>query len=164
MAAAQVHVVERLAEFKAALHIFADKAKDAMSGNGMEIRRSTDWLDTQLAHWQAEIRRAEEVVFKAKAELTRKKMMRIGDRQPDTTEEEKALRKALARLAFAEEKRDNTRRWIRQFPDKVEEYDGQARPFQDVLDHDVTRMITFLEQKIAALEEYRRAQSSGETP
>jgi hypothetical protein len=164
MSAAQVHAIERLAEFKAALRTFADKARDAMSGNAMEIRRSSDWLERQLGDWQAEIRRAEDAVVKAKAELTRKKMMRIGDRPPDTTEEEKALRKAQLRLAFAEEKRDSTKRWLRQFPDKVEEYDGQARPFQDVLECDLVKMIAFLEQKIAALDEYRRVQSEGGAP
>ena len=161
MSAAQVHAIERLAELKAALRTFADKAKEAMGGNAMEIRRSGDWLESQLALWKAEIRRAEDSVVQARNELARKKMMRIGDRPPDTTEEEKALRKAQARLAHAEEKRDNTQRWIRQLPDSVEEYDGQARPFQDALEYDVAKMIAFLEQKIAALEEYQRIQSGG---
>ena len=155
---AQVYALERLAEFKAALHTFADKAKDAMSGNAMDIRRSHDWLEAQLAQWKSEIRRAEELVVKARSELARKKMMRISDRAPDTTEEEKELRKAQARLAHAEEKRDFAKAWLRQLPDAVEEYDGQARPFQDVLEHDLPKMIAFLEQKIAALEEYQRIQ------
>jgi hypothetical protein len=165
MAAAQVHALQRLAEFKAALQIFAAKAKDAMSGNAMSIRRSSDWLEEQLALWNAEIRRAEEAVILARNELARKKMMRISDRPPDTTEQEKVLRKAQARLAHAEEKRDNTRRWIRQFPDAVEEYNGQARPFQDMLEHDLAKMIAFLEHKIIALEEYLRIHSTtGESP
>lgn len=156
MSSAQVHALQRLAEFKAALQSFADKAKDAMSGNAMAIRRSGDWLDEQLGLWKSEIRRAEDAVIQARNELVRKKMMRIGDRQPDTTEEEKVLRRAQARLAHAEEKRDNTKRWVRELPDAVEEYDGQARPFQDVLEHDVAKMVAFLEQKIAVLEEYLR--------
>lgn len=161
MSAAQVHVIERLAEFKAALRSFADKAKDAMTGNAMELRRSGDWLEAQLGLWKTEVRKAEDAVVQARNELTRRKMMRIGDRPPDTTEQEKALRKCQARLAHAEEKRDNTKRWLRQLPDDIEEYNGQARPFQDALEHDVARMIAFLEQKIAALEEYQRIQSGG---
>jgi hypothetical protein len=161
MPSAQVLALERLAEFKVALQIFADKGKDAMSGNAMEIRRSRDWLETQLGLWNAEIRRAEDAVVQARNELARKKMMRISDRPPDTTDQEKALKRAQARLEYAEEKRDHTRRWIRQFPDNVEEYDGQARPFQDTLEHDLVKMIAFLEQKIAALEEYQRIHSTG---
>jgi hypothetical protein len=163
MSAAQVHAIERLADFKSALICFAERARDAMSGNAMEIRRSGDWLEGQLGLWKAEQRRAEEVVVKARNELSRKKMMRIGDRPPDTTEEEKALRKAQARLAFIEERRESTVSWIRQLPDAVEEYDGQARPFQDLIECEVARMIAFLEQKIAALQEYRRVEATGET-
>jgi ribosomal protein S20 len=122
----------------------------------MEIRRGHDWLEAQLALWKTEIRKAEEGVHAAKADLVRRKMMHLGDRPPDTTEQEKALRKAQARLAHAEEKRDNVKAWIRKLPEAVEEYDGQARPFQDVLDHELAKMVAILEQKIAALEEYQR--------
>jgi chromosome segregation ATPase len=158
---AQVYALERLVDFKIALQIFADKGKGAMTGNAMEIRRAQDWLESQLGRWKSEIRQAEEAVIQARNELARKKMMRISDRPPDTTDEEKALRKAQAWLAHAEEKRDNTKRWIRQLPDAIEEYDGQARPFQDALEHDLARMIALLDQKIAALEEYLRTHSGG---
>src|SRR5689334_2491859 len=104
MPSAQVYTIERLAEFKTALQIFADKGKDAMSGNAMEIRRAQDWLESQLALWKTEVRKADEAVVQAKAELVRKKMMRISDRPPDTTDQEKALRKAQARLDFSEQK------------------------------------------------------------
>ena len=164
MPSAQIIVVERLEEFKIALLIFADKGKDAMSGNAMEIRRSQDWLESQLAKWKGEIRRAEEAVVQAKNALKRKKMMRISDRPPDTTDEEKVLRKAQAWLAYLEEKRDHTTRWIRKLPDDVEEYNGQARPFQETLEHDLVKMIAFLEAKIVALEEYHRIQSTGGAP
>src|SRR5438034_1570297 len=101
MASAQVHAVQRLADFKAALQTFTDKAKDAMSGNQMELRRTLDWLEAQLAMWKAEIRHAEDAVFQAKQELARRKMMKVGDRPPDTTFQEKELRKAKARLEYA---------------------------------------------------------------
>ena len=156
MSSAQVYALERLAEFKAALQTFADKAKDAMGSNALEVRRSQDWLEEHLAQWKSEGRCAEEIVVVAKNELARKKMMRISDRPPDTTDQEKALRKAQARLAHAEEKRDNCKAWLNRLPDAIEEYDGQAKPFQDSLQYDLAKMIAFLEQKIAALEEYRR--------
>jgi chromosome segregation ATPase len=165
MSSAQVYVLERLAEFKAALQTFADKGKNAMTTNAMEIRRAQDWLESQLALWKSEIRRAEEAVIHAKNELVRRKMMRISDRPPDTTEQEKILRKAQARLAYAEEKQKSSKAWLRQLPDAIEEYDAQARPFQDVLERDLAMMIAFLEHKIAALEEYQRIHpASGGTP
>src|SRR5438445_12086290 len=104
--AAQVHAVERLVDFKASLQTFTDKAKDAMSGNQMEIRRSFDWVEAQLSYWKVEIRHAEDAVIQAKLELARRKMMKVGDRPADTTFQEKELRKAQARLAHAEDRRD----------------------------------------------------------
>jgi hypothetical protein len=158
---AQVYELQRFADFSAAVQTFVEKAKDAMGANAMAIRRLQDWLETQLDLWKTEIRRAEEAVFIAKQELVRRKMMRIGDNKLDTTEQEKVLRRAQARLAFAEEKRDHTKAWLRKFPDAVEEYDGQAKPFQDMLDNEMVKMIAFLQQKLAALEAYRQIQSSG---
>jgi chromosome segregation ATPase len=152
---AQVHAIERLVEFKAALQTFRDKAKSAIQSNAIEIRRSQDWLEHQLASWKSEVRRAEEAVVLAKNELARRKMMRISDRPPDTTDQEKALRKAQARLAHAEEKRDHCKAWLIRLPDAIEDYDGQARPFDDALQYDLDRMISFLDRKIAALEGYR---------
>ena len=161
MSTAQVYELQRFADFSAAVQTFTEKAKDAMGSNAMAIRRLENWLETQLDLWKTEIRRAEEAVMVAKNELARRKMMRIGDNRLDTTEQEKVLRRAQARLAFAEEKRDNTKLWLRKFPDAVEEYDGQAKPFQDMLDHDMLKMIAFLQQKLAALEAYQQIQASG---
>jgi hypothetical protein len=160
MSSAQVLALQGLADFQAALQTFRDKAKNALGSNEMEIRRSQDWLESQLQHWKTEIRRAEEAVFIAKNELTRRKMMRIGDRPADTTEQEKALRKARQWLEHAEEKRDNTKAWLLKFPDAREEYEGQAKPLQDVLEFEMGKMVLFIEQKRAALEAYRNVNPS----
>lgn len=157
---ARVHAVEKLADFQPAVRNFTDKGKAAMSANQMEIRRALDWLEAQLGYWKAEIRRAEDAVLQAKADLRRKKIIKFNDRPPDTTEEEKALRKAQAWLAYAEDKRDNTKRWLRLLPEAIEEYDGQSRPFTDMLEHDMVKMALFLEQKIAALEAYQQVSPS----
>ena len=161
MSSAQVHAIQRLVDFESSVKTFIDKAKSAMGSNTMEIRRCQGWLETQLDQWKGEIRRAEEAVFAAKNELARKKMMRISDRPPDTTDQEKILRRARARLEHAEEKRDNTKKWLMRFPDEVEEYDGQARPFQDMLEFEMVKMVLFLQQKIAALEAYQKINPSG---
>lgn len=161
MSSAQVHAVQQLADFKAGMQTFADRGKDAVSACAMEIRRAQDWLESQAGLWKAEIRWAEEEVHSAKTELARKRMMKIGDRHLDTTDQEKSLRRAQARLDHAEEKHANCKIWTRQLHEAIEEYDGQARPFQNVLEHDLAKMASLLEQKIAALEEYQRIQAGG---
>ena len=161
---AKVHSLDRLEEFKAAVRTFIDKAKSAMSANTLSIRREHDWLQQQILTWKAEIIRAEDDVFHAKRELARRRMMRVGDRPIDTTEQEKDLRRAQRRLAFAEEKRDHCKAWLLRLPDAVDEYDGKARPFQDALETDMVKAVVFLEHKLAALEEYQRVASPGGKP
>jgi hypothetical protein len=155
-AAAHVTSIQGMADFQAALATFTEKAKDALSSVDLELRRMTDWLADQAKHWQTEIRLAENAVFEAKAELTRKKMMKIGDRKPDTTDQEKALRRAQAWLEHAEEKLARTRHWQRAFPDAVLDYQGPARQLQFMLEAEVPQMSAYLTQKIEALEKYQQ--------
>ena len=81
-------------------------------------------------------------------------MMRIGGRAPDTTEQEVALAKATQRLDYAEEKRSATRRWLRDLPEAIREFEGQATPFRNVVEADLPRMTAFLDLKMDLLEAY----------
>jgi hypothetical protein len=163
MSSAQVYSLERLLDFQAALATFAHQAKEALSSSDMEIRRTVNWLEEQLKSWHAEVRRAEEDVFKAKQELARRRMMRIGDRPVDTTEQEIALAKAQQRLNYALEKRDACRRWLRDLPEAINEYRGHAVNYQSVLECEVPRMAAFLDRKMDLLEAYAQV-AAPDTP
>src|SRR5438093_12667835 len=104
MSAAQVHSLEKLLDFQSALATYCHHAKEALTSIEMEIRRAQEWLEERLASWHAEVRRLEEDVFKAKQELARRRLIRVGDRPADTTEQEINLAKAQARLEHAEQK------------------------------------------------------------
>ena len=92
--------------------------------------------------------------MQAKAELTRRKMLPIIGKNPDTTEQEKALKRAQARLAEAEEKLAICRQWLPRLRRAIEEYEGTARPLGNWLEHDLPRAAATLEQRIAALQAY----------
>jgi hypothetical protein len=157
MSSAQVHTIQSLADFRAALLSFADQGKAALGGVAMELTRMRGWLDEQMQHWTAEIRRAEEEVLQAKNELARRRWMAAGgDRQVDCTEQEKALRKAQMWLEWAEEKKRKTRAWIRDFPEATKDYESRARPLQDMFETDVVRMAALLERMVDTLEAYAR--------
>jgi hypothetical protein len=153
---ANVTTTTALIDFRATLCTFADQAKDALGMIDMEIRRAFAFLDEQVHHWTAAVRHAEDKVIQAKTELARRKMMRIGDRPPDTTEQEEELIKARQRLELCEEKLDTTKRWLRNLPEELKEYEGPARRLQGLLEGDLPRMAAYLEQKISALEAYMR--------
>jgi hypothetical protein len=151
---AHVTATEPLVHFQGDLASFSHEAKEALLAVEMEIQRAEGFIDDQLKYWQAYVRKAEDRVFQAKSELARRKMMRIGDRPLDCTEQEEALQKAEARLEYAEEKLAATKRWAREWPEAVREYLGPARQLTSVLEIDLPRMQVFLNQKIAALEAY----------
>jgi chromosome segregation ATPase len=165
MPSAQVHSLEKLLEFQAALATYAHQAKEALSSLDMEIRRTQDWLAEQQKSWQVEVRRCEEAVFQAKQELARRRLMRIGDRKADTTEQEIALAKAQQRLHYAEDKLRACHRWLRDLPEEIGEYQGFAVNYMGILEGDLPRMDAFLDRKMDLLEAYAQvSQSDGPLP
>jgi hypothetical protein len=162
MSSARVFSLEALVDLKAALCIFTAEAREALSAVEMEIRRNQVWLEEQLKYWRDLVVHCEEAVFQAKQELTRRRMMRIADRPPDTSEQEEALHRAQARLADAEEKVEMTRRWLRQVPEAIIEYEGPARQLSGILDADMPKADALLENKIASLEAYVQLVGSGQ--
>jgi hypothetical protein len=151
---AHVTSVAALADFRAALATFAHEAKDALGAVETEIRRTADWLDDQLQHWQAEVRRREDDVFQGKQELARRRMMKVGGRSPDCTEQEEALQLARDRLEHAEDQRSKTRVWIRELPLAITDYEGRARQLMSLLEGNVPRACALLDRKADALEAY----------
>ena len=164
MSSAQVHSLEKLIDFQAALAIYCQHAKEALTGIDVEIRRMQNWLEERMQFWHAEVRRLEDDVFRARQELARKQLMRVGDRPADTTEQEIALAKAKARLEHAEQKRAACRRWLRDFPDALAEYQGHAVNCQSILEADMPRMLAFLDRKMDLLEAYAQISAPDAPP
>ncbi len=157
---AHVHSLEKLLDFQAGIATYAHQAKEALCSIEMDIRRTLEWIEERLQFWQKEVRRAEEEVFKAKQELARRKLIRVGDRPADTTEQEIALAKAQQRLNYAEEKRAACRRWLRDLPEAINEYQAYAVNYQTILESDVPRMNAFLDRKMDLLEAYTQVSAS----
>jgi hypothetical protein len=164
MSSAQVQSLEKLQEFQAYLATYCHQAKEAMSSIEMDIRRMLDWLEERMQFWSAEMRRAEDDVYKAKQELARRRLIRIGDRPADTTEQEIALAKAQQRLHYAQEKRAACRRWQRDMPDSIDEYQSSAVNYQTILEGDMPRMHAFLNRKMDILEAYTQSAVSDGSP
>jgi multidrug resistance efflux pump len=158
--AAHVTSIPALAELRAALLNFADETKDALAAVEMEIHRTFDWLGSQLQSWKQEVRLAEDAVFEAQQELARRKMMRVGGRPVDCTDQEKALRRARARLEHAEEQRERTQRWLRDLPADITEYEGRGRQLQNLVEGELPRTCALLEHMIGSLEAYVELRSA----
>ena len=152
---ADVRSIEAVRDWHATLANYADSLSEALAGVEMEIRRAFEWLDEQLARWKQAIRDCEEEVVRAKAELSQRKFKTWDGRDPDTTVQERALRRAKARLEHAEEQVERTRQWIGRLPKVIDEvYRGAGRRLQNLLDDDLPKGQSDLMRRVASLESY----------
>ena len=152
---ADVRSIDAVRDWHATLANYADSLSEALSGVEMEIRRAYDWLEEQQSLWKQAIRDSEEEVVRAKAELSQRKFKTWDGREPDCTVQERALRRAKARLEHAEEQVERVRQWIGRLPKVIDEvYRGAGRRLQNFLDDDLPKGQTDLARRIASLELY----------
>jgi hypothetical protein len=153
---ARVTSVQAITDFKAALLIFCQEAKEVLASIEMENRRMTDWVERdRLSHWQREIRNRQEEMAQAKADLFRKQITRISGQHPDFIEERDALRLATYRLEEAEDKVQLCRRWgTRQLPRAIDEFQGPGRQLAGMVEGNPPNIVLFLDRVIRSLEAY----------
>ena len=151
---AHVSSLAALSDFRSGLCTFAEEARNALITLDMEVRRAVDWLHGQLEFWKKEVRAAEDETMLARNDLVRKRMMRIGDRPPDTSEQERVLARAKQRLEHAEEKLARTRHWVQTLPDEIQEFTSPSRALADIVEADLPKVVALLERKIESLEAY----------
>ena len=155
MSSANVHSLGALQDWHAALVTFRTDAAEALAAVDLEVRRAYDWVAEQQRFWRQAVRDCEEAVFVAKQELNARKYPDYSGRMPDTSEQEKALRKAVAKLEFAQDQVEVCRRWIVKLPQMVNEtYDGPSRRLGAFLEAELPRALTTLDRRIQALEAY----------
>jgi hypothetical protein len=157
----KVASLEELRDFAAAVAAFVDQANDALLAVDMETRRFVDWIrNEQPRRWRQAQQQCNDEVAQANAALVRKKLHKRDDgREPDATEELKALRKAKQRLEYVEEKIAQTRKWGKLIDQPVNEYIGQARQLGVLLEGDPPSVLRFLRAAIAGIESYMEVEA-----
>lgn len=152
---ADVRSIAALRDWHAALTGYGDSLAEALAGIELELRRGFDWLDEQVGRWQKAVRDLEEEVVQAKAELAARKYTGWDGREPDTTVQERALRRAKARLEYAEDQVRVVRGWIGRLPKLIDElYRGPASRLTGILEAELPRGLAALGYKVETLETY----------
>ncbi|MBX7105840.1 MAG: hypothetical protein K1X57_17280 [Gemmataceae bacterium] len=159
--AANVRSVAALAEFRAALLTYRSEAQDGLDALALDIRRNYDWLADQKRFWEKAVRESQDEVTHAKAELSRRQTVAPGDRVPDTSQQEDDLRRAKAKLQYAEDKLEKCRAWAGRFERAVDEYSGPVRHFAGRVESELPKAVSALERIIARIESYLAMQSGG---
>jgi hypothetical protein len=152
---ADVRSIDALRDWLAALAGYRHAAAEAVAGVDLEIRRGFEWLAEQEAQWKQAVRDRREEVVRAKAELSAKRFPGYDGRMPDTTIEERNLRRAEARLDHAHDQVKTCQAWAVKLPKLVDElYTAPARRLGLYLEGDLTRGAAALDRQVSALESY----------
>jgi hypothetical protein len=151
--AARVFSVEDIEALHASLARFGAQGQEALSTAELEIRRCIEGIEGRLDYWQREVGRRQEDLQRARADLAHARAMRE-DMRGGTADKELALARAQHRLREAEDKVVMCRRWLRQVPDVVKEYEGYARVLAGMLDANLKQSLAMLADKINILKTY----------
>jgi hypothetical protein len=152
---AGVHALDAIKEWYAALALFRDDAGNALTSMSMALQKAADWLVEQQQLWRREQRRGEEEVSRARNELLTRQYQDWSGHEPDTTAQEKALRKAQARLGYVEERLEAIRRWMQRLPVAIQDsFEGPARTLSLFVDTGLPRTLAQLSRQLDALEQY----------
>ena len=161
-ASAQVHSIELLKRLRAVLARFGVDAQAALETGYQEILRVQSTLENRFDYWRQQGHKRQEELAQARGSLAHARALNKGQRV-GCLEQELAVRKAEERLREAEGKLMAVRRWQRELPEFVKEFEGPARSLSGLVEANLRHSLVLLDNKIAALEGYL-AVATGNAP
>lgn len=151
----KVHRIEAIKVFRERLATFGEDAKNALISVDMDTRRTIDFiLREQPIHWKAQLKKRDEALQQAKAELFRRKLAETTPGSLDDTMQKEAVRRAEARVREAQQKLEAIKKWATPLQQAVEQYHGQSRGLDDLVGPQLERALAQLAGMIDALEKY----------
>lgn len=157
---ARVDSIEVLRRFRAALWKFAESANLALGDAESELQRTLVWLETeQQTYWTHQVRNRSEAVTAAKDKVRQKQLFKDATgREQSAVDEQKALAVAQRRLAEAQQKLENTRKWARRLQRELHNYKGGVQPLATFVAVDIPAAVATLDKLSGALNRYVAAQ------
>ncbi|MEX0711108.1 MAG: hypothetical protein WD278_02085, partial [Pirellulales bacterium] len=155
MSRAGVYSIAALDDFRAALCSVAAEARQALVAVDLEAARMLEWIqEHQVKHWRSELRRRQEAVTNAKADLDRARISAMFGRPADCIDQKRALQRAKLRLEEAEEKIKAVKHWGRLIEQELAEFKGPFQQLDTTLSVALPLAAAELDRLIAALEAY----------
>ncbi|HRJ50121.1 MAG: hypothetical protein KF787_02705 [Phycisphaeraceae bacterium] len=153
---ARIQNLDILRDVRAALLDFAHEAGLCMTAVGADVERVGQWLTLDRPHhWRQEIRRREEAIEAAKAEIRRKELAAFPN-PADTTTERVALRRCRERFERAQHKQDRVRTWLARWERESTDFKGGFSSLNQVVHAQIPAAVARLDRMIQSLEEYLR--------
>lgn len=157
--AANVLAIEALAEFRAKLCIFADRARQAVTEIEGEVTRTRSWIrDDRLAFWRQQLRQRAAQLSEARNALNR---AHLSDFRESLYAEEMAVQRAKRAVSEAEQKARIVRRWATVFDGKAAPALAPVRKLGELLGNDMGNAIAELSQMHKSLQDYAEVSLPG---
>jgi hypothetical protein len=152
---ANVRSVDAIKDFKVALINFAEEARIALGATEMELRQVRNWLlRDQLSYWQSQVKRCQERMSMARADLFRRQLSQSNSDAISDTEQKEAVREAQRKLREAEDKVATIKKWVPILEHALSEYHSQSQPLGDRLSGSFAATLNVLDRMITALDSY----------
>jgi hypothetical protein len=156
MDGANVKSIDAITRFKATIGSARDDLARALAEADSDIDRAQLWIEREApAYWKRQLTlRAEEVTV-CKSALYRKQVtVSAKDSKPSVVDEKKALQRAQARLAEAEDKAKACKRWATTFQREAILFKGTMSAMQTVVERDLPMAIALMNRMAEALARY----------
>lgn len=158
---ARIESLQRLAEFRTALCIFAERVRAALNEAEADVQRTGHWLHLEKqSDWKQALRHRQEDLTRARLELKKKQMENraLGIRS-SCVEERQALARAQERFDEAETKQAATRRWIRQLEQEGFSFKSAVQNLAQMIETDLPGALAQLDGMLRALDDYIKTQA-----
>jgi hypothetical protein len=162
----RVKDLEVFARFRATLIKFAQAAGEAVSSADSEVASTHNWLETeQRTFWEGQLRKRAEAVAKAREDLRQKRLYKDSSgRTPSAVEEEKALAKAVAAVAHAEDRLQNVRRWLPRLEKASGMYRSGVAALSKTIADDIPKGVSLLDRLAESIYQYLEIESALSAP
>jgi len=164
-AGADVREIDALRDWLAAAVVYKSESEESLASIRLEIRRGIDWVSGQLDQWERSLRERDDAVVQAKAELAARRFPGPTGRMPDTSVQERNLRRAEARFEHAQDQVRKCKKWLVNLPKIVDETFSRAgHRFAMLLEGDVAKGLAVLHAQIESLECYAETRADFAPP
>ncbi len=153
---ANVHSIDSLRDFRAALLVFSQRVNDALTNLQEQVFYALSWVENdQPRYWRQEVLDAFDDVAETRTSLETNRMRKEAyGHKPSLVEEKKALADAKRRLAYCQEKVEIVKQTGIDLRQETDEFVGRMSQLQRLVETDIPRMVGLLERMILALERY----------
>jgi hypothetical protein len=160
---AKVSSLDAIRDFKVALLSFAEDATVALSEATSDAQRSLWYITVDCkAHWQRELKKRNEKLNQAKAELF-KKQLETSDTRTSAVVERKAVARWEAAVNQAEEKLRAIKRWATELERQFMIFKAGVQGISNIVAGDLPTAAARMQRMIVALEQYIQLQAPSGT-